>query len=360
MKLDILDLLTTTRELRGSDLHLMAGAPPAARVYGQLTALAETDLTSEQCKELIYAVMSEQSKALLEKNWEVDFALQIKSAGRFRGNAHYVNGNLEAAFRHIPDEIPTIESLGHSKTLDQFCALRQGLILVTGMTGMGKTTTLAAMATKVLETRSAVVITIEDPIEYVLKHSYGLVKQRQIGQDSQSFAAALRAALRQDPDVIIVSEMRDLETISAAITAAETGHLVIGTLHTMDAARTFDRLIDAFPPDQQSQISSQLANCLAGVVSQRLLPRADKPGRVMASEVLVCNAGISAVIRERRMEQIHGLMQLGSSQGMHTFDDSITHLLLGGYITYEEAVANVRDPDGLQATFAAHLKQKNR
>jgi twitching motility protein PilT len=358
MKLDIVDLLQATRDNQGSDLHLMSGAPPACRIHGQLQALADEDLTPQQCKDLIFAVLSEQNRAALEKDWEVDFALQIERAGRFRGNAHYVNGSLEAAFRFIPTEIPSLHKLGHSETVNRFCESRQGLILVTGMTGMGKTTTLAAMAQLILATRSAVVITIEDPIEYVLKHSYGLIKQRQVGQDSQSFAAALRAALRQDPDVIIVSELRDLETISAAITAAETGHLVIGTLHTMDAPRTFDRIIDAYPPQQQAQIAAQLANCLVGVISQRLLPRADQPGRVMASEVLVGTTGLAAIIRERRMEQIAGLMQIGGNLGMHTYDESLLHLLSNGYITFEEAMANSRDREGLQAAFQTFLQKK--
>jgi twitching motility protein PilT len=357
MKHDIIDLLRMTRDQGGSDLHIMASAPPACRVNGQLQALHEEDLSADACKELILAVLAEYQRATLEKDWEVDFAVQVTNVGRFRGNAHYVRGALEASFRYLPETIPTLEKLGHSPTVNQLCQSRQGLLLVTGMTGQGKTTTLAAMAQLILATRSALIITIEDPIEYMLTHSYGLVKQRQIGQDSHSFSAALRAALRQDPDVIVVSELRDLETISAAITAAETGHLVIGTLHTMDAARTFDRLIDAFPPEQQMQISSQLANCLVGVISQRLIVREDKPGRVLASEVLVANPGISAAIREKRVEQIPGLMQIGGSQGMHTFDDSLTHLLLSGYISFEEAQANVRDRDALKLAFQAHLKQ---
>ncbi len=358
MKRDIVDLLTTTRERGGSDLHLTTGAPPACRVFGTLQALSEEDLSASECKELIYAVLSEQNRAKLEKNLELDFALSVTNAGRFRGNAQYVKGNVEAAIRHIPEEIPTLEKLGHSPTVQHLCELRQGLILVTGMTGQGKTTTLASMARKLLETRSCVLITIEDPIEYILSHSYGLVKQRQVGADSHSFANALRSALRQDPDVIIVSELRDLETITAAITAAETGHLVIGTLHTMDAARTFDRLIDVFPAVQQAQIAAQLANCLAGVVSQKLLPRADKPGRVMATEVLINNSGIAATIRERRIEQVHGLMQIGASSGMHTFDDSLAHLLVNGFITYDEAMAHARDREMVVATFQHHLKKE--
>ena len=202
------------------------------------------------------------------------------------------------------------------------------------------------------------IVTIEDPIEFVFDHRYGLVKQRQIGQDTHSFAAGLRAALRQDPDVIVISEMRDLETISAALSAAATGHLVIASLHTMDAPKAFDRIIDAFPPEQQSQIGTQLANALVGVVTQRLLPRHDKPGRVMASDVLVSNMAIQAVIRERRTEQIPGLMQLGSNIGMHTMDDSLAHLLVGGHISLDEALANGRDREYIQGQLQASLRKR--
>jgi twitching motility protein PilT len=355
---DIIDYLHMTRDHAGSDLHICVGVPPACRVNGVITPLAEHDLDSATAKKMIYAVLTEQQRAKLEKEWEIDFAVNIENVGRFRANAHYVKGHIEAAFRFIPHEIPTLETLGHSPTVKELCNSRSGLILVTGMTGMGKTTTLAAMTQEILQNRSCMLITIEDPIEYVFQHSYGVVKQRQVGQDSHSFAAALRSALRQDPDVIVVSEMRDLETISAAITAAETGHLVISTLHTIDAPRTFDRLVDVFPPDQQTQISTQVANCLVGIISQKLLPRADKPGRVMASEILVNNQGIAATIREQRFEQISGLMQIGAGSGMHTFDDSYLHLLTGGFITYEEAMANARDGNSIAEGFQAHLKKQ--
>ena len=355
---DIIEYLAVTRERRGSDLHLCVGAPPAARINGELIPLEEADLDSQSCRELILAVLTETQRAKLEKDWELDFGVNVEGVGRFRGNAHFCRGNLEASFRYIPHDIPDLSTLGHSPTLDKFCKERQGLILITGMTGAGKTTTLAAMTKRISEERSCVIVTIEDPIEFVFDHRYGLVKQRQIGQDTHSFAAGLRAALRQDPDVIVISEMRDLETISAALSAAATGHLVIASLHTMDAPKAFDRIIDAFPPEQQSQIGTQLANALVGVVTQRLLPRHDKPGRVMASDVLVSNMAIQAVIRERRTEQIPGLMQLGANIGMHTMDDSLAHLLVGGHISLDEALANGRDREYIQGQLQASLRKR--
>jgi twitching motility protein PilT len=357
---DITDYLAQTREKQGSDLHMCVGAPPASRVHGTLVPLEDFELDGPTCKELIYAVLTESQRARLEKDWELDFAVNVQGLGRFRANAHYCKGNVEAAFRFIPHDIPDLQSLGHSPTVAEFCKSRQGLVLVTGMTGMGKTTTLAAMTKRISEERSCVIVTIEDPIEFVFDHRYGMVKQRQVGQDTHSFSSALRAALRQDPDVIIVSEMRDAETMSAAITAAETGHLVISTLHTIDAPKAMDRIIDIFPPAQQPQITTQLANALIGVISQRLLPRADRPGRVMASEVLVANMGVQAVIRDHRHEQLPGLMQIGASSGMHTFDDSIAHLLIHGYISFEEAMANARDQDLVKEQLQASLRKKGR
>ena len=353
---DIIDFLRATRDKNGSDLHLTVGAPPAARVDGKLNPLTDRDLTGDQCKNLVYAVLTETQRAKLEDEWELDFAMQAKGIGRFRGNAHFCRGNVEAAFRYIPDEIPDLGDLGHGDAVANFCTKNQGLVLVTGMTGAGKTTTLAAMAKRISEERSSVVVSIEDPIEYIFEHKYGLVKQRELGSDTHSFPAALRSALRQDPDVILVSEMRDLETIRIAVTAAETGHLVISTLHTIDAPKALDRLVDVFPPEQQAQITSQLANCLVGIVSQRLLERQDAPGRVMASEIMVSNYAIQGVIRERKFEQILSLMQIGASDGMHTIDDSLTHLLLHGHISLDDALANCRHPDQMNARYQAHLQ----
>ncbi len=355
---DITDYLTMTREKGGSDLHLVVGAPPAARIHGILEPLESYDLDPAACKAMLLAILTEPQRAKLEREWELDFALNIDSLGRFRANVHFCRGNLEGAFRYIPHEIPDIKSLGHSERVEEFCRARQGLVLVTGMTGMGKTTTLAAMTRRISEERSCVIVTIEDPIEYVFDHRYGIVKQRQIGQDTHSFSAALRSAMRQDPDVIVVSEMRDTETMAAAITAAETGHLVIATIHTIDAPKALDRIVDSFPAAQQAQIITQVANSLVGVISQRLIPRSDKPGRVMASEIMVANTAIQAVIREHRFEQIGGLMQIGSYAGMHTFDDSVSHLLVNGYISFEEAMANCRDREFVKEQLQASLRKR--
>ncbi len=355
MARDITDYLAMSRQLGASDLHLSVGAPPAVRLNGVLQPLEEYNLDAEMTKDLVYSVLSETQRAQLEKDWDVDFAVQLEGVGRFRGNAHFSKGRVEGAFRHVPNEIPDLPSLGHTPVVSELAMSRSGLLLVTGLAGMGKTATLAAMAKKIISERSCVVVSIEDPIEYLFDHSFGIIKQRQVGIDSKSFGSALRSALRQDPDVILVSEMRDLETISTALTAAETGHLVISTLHSIDAPKALDRIIDAFPADQQSQIRSQIANCLIGICSQRLLPRADAPGRVLATEILRCNAAVRSVIREGRNERLIGLMQIGAKDGMHTVDDSLAHLLVNGHISYDEAMANAREKEHVQNILQNHL-----
>lgn len=353
---DLIDFLTRTRELRGSDLHICVGAPPVARIDGRLEPLADAPLDARTCRELIMAVLTEAQRARVEKDWELDFALSVEGVGRFRGNAHFSRGNLEAAFRFVPAEVPSLQELGHGQTVEDFCRMRQGLVIVTGMAGTGKSTTLAAMTQLILRERPGVVTTIEDPIEFTFQHGASLIKQRQVGHDSRSFPSALRAAVRQDVNVIIVSEMRDQDSIAAALTAAETGHLVISTLHTRNATSALDRIVDIFPAQQQPQIITQLAGSLIGIISQRLLTRQDAPGRVMASEVLVVTTGIAAAIRDHRFEQVYGLMQVGAVHGMHTLDDSLLHLLKGGFVSLEEALANARDPDALKADFQTFLR----
>jgi twitching motility protein PilT len=357
---DIVDLLIATRNSGGSDLHLAVGAPPAARVDGVLKPLSDADLTPEHTKALIYGTLTDSQRARFEQDWDIDFAVQVANVGRFRGNAHLCRGAIEAAFRFIPQEVPGLLDLGHGESVLSLADSRSGLLLVTGPAGMGKTTTLAAMAERILSQRSCVLVSIEDPIEYVFTHRYGIAKQRQIGDDAKSFASALRAALRQDPDVILVSEMRDPETIATALTAAETGHLVISTLHSVDASKAIDRLMDAFPGDQQNQIRSQVAGVLVGIIAQRLLIRSDAPGRVLASEVLKANPAVRAVIREGRPEQLPGLIQIGASDGMHTMDDSLAHLLCNGHIAFDEAVNHARDANYVAARYREHAREQGK
>lgn len=357
---DLIDLLVLTRQLGGSDLHLSIGAPPLARVDGILTPLSEDRVEAKRCRELLLAVLTETERARLEKEWELDFAIQVRDVGRFRGNAHFSRGNLEAAFRFVPSEAPLLANLGHGATVEDFCRARQGLILVTGMAGAGKSTTLAAMTSVILKERRAVVTTIEDPIEFTFEHAGSLIKQRQIGIDTHDFSSALKAAIRQDVDVIVVSEMRDQESVAAALTAAETGHLVISTLHTRSAVGSLDRVIDIFPPAQQPQITTQLASSLVGIINQKLLPRADQPGRVMASEVMVMTPALSAIVRDHRFEQLYGLMQVGAIHGMHTMDSSLYHLLTNGFITAEDALLHARDPHALKQDFKDFLKAQEK
>ncbi|MEO8613568.1 MAG: PilT/PilU family type 4a pilus ATPase, partial [Luteolibacter sp.] len=282
-------------------------------------------------------------RATLEQEWELDYALQVEGVGRFRGNVHMARGQAEAAFRFISQEIPDLDTLGHHSVVQDFCNLRSGLVLVTGITGSGKSTTLASMVRRISDTRNGVIITLEDPIEYVFQHSSCLIKQREVGNDTKDFPRALRQALRQDPDVIVVSELRDLETIRIALTAAETGHLVLATLHTADAPQTIDRLVDVFPADQQPQIITQLSSALEGIICQRLIPRADGQGRVLASEILRPNHAVRNCIRDRKLEQIVGLMEIGYKEGNRTIDQSISALFEANIITREEALFNCRE-----------------
>lgn len=342
MAREITDYLRDTVAKGGSDLHLCAWAPACARVNGALVSLDEEALDPNTVRGLITDTLSEAQRARLDEDLELDYALQVEGVGRFRGNVHIARGNAEAAFRFINEEIPELEALGLPPVVHDFCGLRGGLVLITGITGSGKSTTLASMVKRISETRSGVIITLEDPIEYIHRHSACLIKQREVGGDTRSFPKALRQSLRQDPDVIVVSELRDLETIRIAVTAAETGHLVLATLHTSDAPQSIDRLVDIFPADQQPQIVTQLAGVLEGIVSQRLLPRADGEGRVLAAEVLRPSYAIRTCIRDRKMEQVVGLMEISSKEGNRTIDQSLGELYEAGLITREEALFNAR------------------
>jgi twitching motility protein PilT len=346
---EIIDVLKEAVASGASDVHLCAGLTPSMRLKGDIKPCHERILTKQECREIIFGLLTESQRSRLENDLELDFGLQVDGLGRFRGNAHFSRGALEATFRLIPEEIPSITELGHRPSILQLCDLSKGLVLVTGMTGSGKTTTLAAIIRRISEQRESVIITVEDPIEFYFKSSRSIIKQRELGSDTKSFSEALRHVLRQDPDVIMVGEMRDRETVRAALTAAETGHLVLATLHTNDAPQALDRIVDFFPGDEQEQILGQLANCLAGVLAQRLIPSEDGIRRVMVSEFLSNNTAVAASIRDRRLEQIVGLMEIGKHDGMHTIDDMLEELYLTNQISKEEAVAGARDPRRMEA-----------
>ncbi len=343
MQRTIVDYLHAAVNSGGSDLHLTVGLPPAVRVNGEIIPLEVDPLTEDSLYEMLIGVLTDTQRAKLEESLDLDFALNIDNVGRFRGNAHYSRGAVEATFRHIQEKIPSLDELGHDRMVKQLCGMKDGLVLVTGVTGSGKSSSLAAMVNYIAKCSRKVIISVEDPVEFVFSHGTSIIKQREVGPDTHDFSSALKYALRQDPDVIMVSEMRDLETIQAAITAAETGHLVLGTLHTIDAPRTLDRLIDVFPHNQQSQIVAQLANCLKAVVSQRLIKAAEPNKRVLAEEIMLVNHSIRNCIRERKFEQIDGLMEIGRKEGMFTIDHHLCELLKAGRITPEEAYLNSRD-----------------
>jgi twitching motility protein PilT len=349
MARDITEYLREAVARGGSDLHLSAWAPACVRINGAIQPIDEVMLDPDSVRDLILDTLTESQRASLEQDWELDYALQVEGVGRFRGNVHIARGHVEAAFRFIIQEIPELESLGHHEAAHEFCNLRGGLVLITGITGSGKSTTLASMVKRISDTHSGVIITLEDPIEFIFQHSSSLIKQREVGGDTRSFPLALRQALRQDPDVIVVSEMRDLDTIRIALTAAETGHLVLASLHTPDAPQTIDRLVDVFPAEQQPQIVAQLSSALGGILCQRLIPRADGQGRILASEVLVPNHAIRNCIRERKLEQIVGLMEIGHRDGNRTIDQSIAELLDSRLITREEAIFHCRERKSFEA-----------
>ncbi|MBL9182266.1 MAG: PilT/PilU family type 4a pilus ATPase [Verrucomicrobiaceae bacterium] len=353
---DLIDYLFMVIERGGSDLHLAAGSPPMGRFNGVLDPLTEEELEVTDLRELILGVLKENQRAKLEQEWELDFAIQVENLGRFRGNACYVLGRIEASFRYIPHSIPEIRDLGHGPTVEGFAKLRDGLILVTGTSNSGKTTTLSSLTQHISRVRKANIVSIEDPIEYVFQHGQSVIRQRQVGADTHTFAAAIKSALRQDADVIVVSELRDLETMRTALTAAETGHLVISTLHTHDAPSTILRIMDAFPEEQQDFVASQLASSLRGVICQSLIVRRDESGRVMASEVMVGNSAIAACIRSKRLTQLPNLIQIGGIDGMHTIDDSLIHLARHGFITVEDALVRARDAKFVELNCAGFEK----
>jgi twitching motility protein PilT len=343
--MEIRDLLMLCIEKNASDLHLTENEPPILRIDGQLHRLKQPPLERATLKSIIYSVLTNVQKETFEKKLELDFSLALPQLDRFRVNIHIQRGSVEAAFRRIPLDIPGFEALGLSPIVRELARRPNGLVLVTGPTGMGKTTTLAAMVDLINNERECLIILIEDPIEFIFFNKKSIVKQREVYADTLSFAEALKHALRQDPNVIVVGEMRDLETISTALTAAETGHLVLATLHTPDAPQTIQRIIDVFPSDQQDQVQLQLASCLQAVVSQLLLPRASGKGRILASEILIATAAIRNLIREQEIEQIPTLMQTGSQFGMVTMDKSLKQLYQQGLITLDTAMSKVKNPE---------------
>jgi len=359
---DLIDFLVLAAQQGASDLHLTPGALPMIRVAGVIKPLTEDAavLSAEDTRRLVIDALKEGQRAKLENEWQLDFALQVHDLGRYRGNACYVSGAIEANFRQIPAEIPDLKSLGHSPVVDKWCDERAGLVLVTGASGEGKSTTLASMAQTIANRRSVNIVSIEDPIEFVHSQGRSLVNQREIGSDARDFASALKNALRQDADVILVGELRDLDTIQTAITAAETGHLVIGTMHTNDAPTAIGRIIDAVPKESQQFVSAQLAWSLLGVVCQYLLPRSGQSGLVLATELLTVNSGIEACIRAGRLSQIPGLIQIGAKDGMHTVDDSLIELLLADRISLMDAMAHARDPNFVKEEFQKALKSQRK
>ncbi len=346
----LLELLTIAKESGASDLHITVGAVPMMRVDNGLTVIeGQEKLMPPDTKRLICSMMDEEHVQMLAEKGEVDFSFGIAAIGRFRVNAYRQRGSMAAAIRIMSTEIPTTESLGIPSSVASLYTRQSGLILVTGPTGSGKSTTIASIIQKINENRSCHILTLEDPIEYLYRHGRSLVDQREIGLDSMSFAAGLRAALREDPDVIVVGEMRDLETISTAITAAETGHLVFSTLHTIGAAQTIDRIVDVFPDGQKDQIRTQLSMVMESVVSQRLIPRADGNGRHAIFEVMHCNTAIRNLIREDKTFQIQGIMQTGRKLGMQTMDDALLDAVRSGVITKQAALDYAFDSVTMQS-----------
>jgi twitching motility protein PilT len=343
--MELSDLLALCIKEQASDLHLTEGEPPILRIDGKLIRTALEKLAKQDLKRIIYSVLTNPQKEIFERDLELDFSLALPGMDRFRVNVHIQKGSVEAAFRRIPLLIPKAADLGLPQIITDLARRPNGLVLVTGPTGMGKTTTLAAMIDQINNERECLMISIEDPIEFVHSNKKSIIKQREVYADTRSFAEALRHALRQDPNVIVVGEMRDLETISTTLTAAETGHLVLATLHTPDAPQTVERIIDVFPSHQQQQVRLQLADCLQGVVSQLLLPHASGKGRILATEIMIGTPAIRNLIREQEIEQIPTIMQTGSQYGMKTMDKSLKELFHQDAITLDVAMSKVKNVD---------------
>ena len=348
MPIELRELLLSAINQNASDLHLTNKMPPVLRIDGELTPLSYEPLDEDEMKRLIYSILTGEQRAMFEKEKEFDFSLAMVGLDRFRVNVHQQRGCVEAAFRRIPLFVPTMEDLKLPPVVGALASRPNGLVLVTGPTGMGKSTTLAAMVQLINAEERCLIMSIEDPIEFLHTNKKAIIKQREVYKDTHSFPEALKRCLRQDPDVIVVGEMRDLETISTALTAAETGHLVLATVHTPDAPQTIERVIDVFPPYQQQQIRQQLSTCLQGVVSQRLLLHASGKGRVLALEIMIATPAIRNMIREKAIEQIPTAMQTGGQFGMKIMDRSLKELVESGQITMDMALSNAKNVEELR------------
>ncbi|MBI2844421.1 MAG: type IV pilus twitching motility protein PilT [Armatimonadetes bacterium] len=342
------DLLNIVVEQDASDLHLCVGVPPIVRIDGELIALNFTSFDPVECQRMMYDILSDEQIQRFESQLELDFSYALGSIARFRVNTYRDKGCVAAAFRLIPTKIPTIRELNLPIVLEELTRKPRGIIIVTGPTGSGKSTTMAAMINQMNDERNAHVITIEDPIEYLHHHRKCIINQREVGQDTHEFANALRAALREDPDVILVGEMRDLDTMSNAIRAAETGHLVLATLHTNSAASTVDRIVDSFPAGQQEQVRLMLSNSIQAVLCQQLLPRAGMPGRICAMEIMMATPAIRNLIREAKTHQMTSIIQTSANVGMQTMDQHLRELYAKGLIGYDDALTRAMNPDELK------------
>ncbi len=352
-KVSITALLQILVEAGGSDLHLSAGLIPTIRVNGELLQITNHErIDARRLRELIYTMLTQRQRERFEDDLELDGSYSVPEVGRFRFNIMQQRGSVGAVFRYIPFEIPGLETLGLPPIVEKLTTIPRGLVLATGPTGSGKSTTLAAILDRVNSTRKCHIVTIEDPIEYLYRHKLAVVNQREVGADTKGFGNALRHVLRQDPDVILVGEMRDLETISSAITAAETGHFVLASLHTQDAPQAIDRIVDVFPPYQQQQIRVQLASTVQAIVTQQLLPNAQGTGRVLACEVLVATPAVRNLIREAKVHQIYSSMQAGGQYGMMTMDSSLAALVKAGKITQATAFSASSNPEDLKRLLA--------
>ncbi|MFZ7133856.1 MAG: type IV pilus twitching motility protein PilT [Eubacteriales bacterium] len=348
MKNDIFALLKETTLQGASDLHITVGLPPMIRQNGSLKPIDESSYTVEETKTVVSALMTSEQLKTIEEKGQVDYSYSVAGWGRFRINAYKQRGSYSLACRVVGAEIPSLHALNLPGTMKELTKFNKGLLLITGPTGSGKSTTLASMIDIINTERRCHILTLEDPIEYLHKHNQSMVNQREVGYDTQNYASGLRAALRQDPDVILIGEMRDLETISIALTAAETGHLVLSTLHTVGAAKTIDRIIDVFPPHQQQQVKVQLSTVLQGVVSQQLIPRKDQKGRIVSLEIMMANPAIRNLIREGKTHQINSIIQMSGRGGMVTMDAYLIDLVQKGIISKENALFFSLDPENMK------------